>query len=328
VVNRLRSTLTIVVLIAIWVLTACSPAQQPAAGPTESPHGEEMPRLEAVTLGTGEKLRVVATTSIVGDVVSRIGRDDIQLTVLIPPGSDPHTFQPTPKDASAVAAAHVVIVNGAGMEAGWVENLLRNAGGTRPLIPASAGIVLRQGEHHNEDEHGDKDPHVWFDVQNVMAWVRNIEQALGALDPANADKYHKNAGQYLAELQELDGWIVAQVKQVPPERRKLVTSHEAFGYFCDRYGFQQIGTIFPLTTDSQPSAKDLAELQNAIKAEGIPAIFTETTVNPELAERLAGDSGVKVVKLYTGSLSEAGGEADSYSKLMRFDTEAIVKALQ
>jgi ABC-type Zn uptake system ZnuABC Zn-binding protein ZnuA len=316
--NRFFSALLIISLAASWLLTACGPAQQPVARPTEALHSDETPRLEPVALGAGEKLRVVATTNIVGDVVARVGGESIALTSLIPLGADPHTFQPTPKDVSAVAEAHVVIMNGAGLEE-WMYDLLKNAGGTRPLVAASTGIALREGG---------SDPHVWLDVKNVMAWVRNIEHALSALDPANAGKYRENAGKYLAELQELDGWIVAQVEKVPPERRKLVTSHEAFGYFCDRYGFQQIGTIFPLTTDAQPSAKDLANLQDAIKSEGVPAIFTETTVNPALAERLAGDSGVKVVKLYTGSLSEPGGEADSYVKLMRYDTEAIVSALR
>lgn len=335
------SALAVVVLV-VGTLAACAPGQQPVAGPTEALHGDEMPKLEAVTLGTGEKLRVVATTSIVGDVVSRVGGDDIELTVLIPLGSDLHTFQPTPQDAAAIAKAHLVVTNGAGLEGGWMSKLLENAGGKRPLVPASAGVTLRQGGHHHheeeegadeheeeeEHEHEGNDPHVWFDVKNVVAWTRNVEQALAALDPAKADEYHQNAANYTAELQELDAWIEAQVKQIPAERRKLVTSHEAFGYFCDRYGLEQVGAVFPVTTEAQPSAKDLAQLQEAIKTEGVQAVFAETTVNPALVEQLARDSGIKVVTLYTGSLGKPGSEADSYVKLMRYDVEAITTALR
>jgi ABC-type Zn uptake system ZnuABC Zn-binding protein ZnuA len=322
-VNRFLSAWIIVFLVMSWVLAACGPSPSIETQPPAQATLEKMPELEPVALGAGEKLRVVATTNIVGDVIARVGGEQISLTILIPPGADPHTFQPTPKDASAVAQAHIVIMNGAGLE-GWMQEFLANAGGTRPLVSASAGLTLRKGEH----EHGLLDPHVWFDVKNVITWVHNIEEALSALDPANADTYHKNAAMYRAELQELDNWIVAQVKKVPPERRKLVTNHEVFGYFCERYGFQQVGTIFPITTEARPSAKDLAALQEKIKAAGAQTIFTETTVSSETAEQLARDTGVKVVRLYTDSLGPAGSEADSYIRLMRYDVEAIINALR
>lgn len=287
-----------------------------------------MPELAPVRLAAGERLRVVATTNIVGDVVGQVAGDRIDLTVLLPVGADPHTYEPLPTDVAAVAHAHVLFVNGVGLEV-FLEELLENAGGHRSVISVSEGIQLRTPAHeHEKHEHGEADPHVWFDVRNVMAWVDHVEAALAALDPANAEIYTANAEAYRAELEELDGWILEQVARVPVERRRLVTSHEALGYFADRYGFEIVGTVFPVTTDAEPSAQELAALEDAIRAHDVPAIFTETTVNPALAEQAAGDTGVRLVLLYTGSLGLPGSDVESYVELMRYDVAAIVEALK
>ncbi|MBN1400876.1 MAG: zinc ABC transporter substrate-binding protein, partial [Anaerolineae bacterium] len=172
------------------------------------------------------------------------------------------------------------------------------------------------------------DPHTWFDPRNVQVWTENMAQALGALDPEHAVDYQANAQAYQTELEALDDWIAEQVSTVPQTRRRLVTDHEVFGYFARRYGFEQVGTLFRgASTLAEPSARDLARLEDAIATYGVSAVFVGRTVNPQLAERVAHDTGVQVVPLYTGSLSEPHGPAPDYLSLMRYNTLEIVKAL-
>ncbi|MCR4405242.1 MAG: metal ABC transporter substrate-binding protein [Candidatus Acetothermia bacterium] len=269
-----------------------------------------------------QPLRVVATTTIVGDVVRAIGGEQLSLTVLLPVGSDPHAYEPRPEDLIAVAEAELIAINGVGLEE-FLEPLLRNSGTEAEVLSVSDGIALRRLDG------GELDPHVWFDPQNVMIWVRNIERKLAELDPANAELYAANAASYRAALEELDAWIIAQVGQVPQHDRELVTDHLFLGYFADRYGFVQIGAIFPgLSTLAEPSARELAELEAEIRRLGVKAIFVGTSVNPALAQQIAADTGVQVVFLYTGSLSGPEGPAASYLELMRYDVAAIIAALK
>lgn len=297
-------------------LMACGPA-------TRLPESQDVPK---------RALRVVATTTLVGDVARAVGGNAIELTVLLPVGADPHTFEPTPQDAATLANAHVIFINGAGLEA-FLSRLLKNVGDEARVVSVSDGVELRrfEGEHEGEAEHeGEEvDPHVWFNPLNVVVWTQNIERALSALDPANASTYAANARAYQAALQELDAWIQDQVAQVPPERRKLVSDHAALGYFADRYGFEQVGTVIPgFSTEAEASARELAGLVDTIHALGVRAIFVGTTVNPSLAQRIADDTGARLVRLYTGSLSEPGGPADSYLSFMRYNVSAIVDALK
>lgn len=299
-----------------------------AQDPTPEHETEAMPELSPVELAEGEKLKVVATTTIVGDVVARIGGDRIDLKVLMPIGVDSHTYDPVPADAAAVSDAHVMFINGVGLEE-FLKDF--DLGGELPVVPVSVGIRIREGRAHEPgDEHVDAmgDPHVWFDVQNVMIWVENVEHALGELEPAGAAVYEENAHSYRHKLEELDAWIVEEVALVPEENRQMVTSHETLGYFCDRYGFEMVGTVFPVTTAAGPSAQDLAKLEEAIKEAGVKAIFVEATVNPTLAERVAEDTGIEVVMLYTGSLGPEGSGAENYPDYMRYDVTAIVEALK
>ncbi len=296
---------------------------------------DEMPELTAVALSNGERLRVVATTSIVGDVVQQVGGEWIELTVLIPRGVDPHAYEPTPQDAAALADADVIFVNGARLEA-FMEPLLTSTGQEVAVVPVSAGIELRLldeghgGEAADEHEHaGEADPHVWFDPMNVVTWTRNVESVLGTLDPGNAAAYTANAAAYEEQLRALDDWIRRQVNEVPAGERRLVTDHASFDYFAARYGFEPLGMIFPgISTLAQPSAQERADLEHTIRAQGIRAIFVGRTVNPELAGQIAEDTGTQLVVLYTGSLSESGGPADSYLDMMRYDVTAIVEALR
>ncbi len=278
---------------------------------------------------SSSKLKVVASTTIVGDVVAQVGGDLIELTVLFPPGADPHTFEPRPQDLAALSEAQVVVINGLDLEEALEPALEANVKGT--IVHASEGIevlAFEGGEHAGEDHKGG-DPHTWTDPNNVIVWTQNIAAALAEADPANAKAYQANAEAYIAALTELDGWIRAHLEQIPAERRKLVTDHRAFGYFVDEYGLEQVGALVgSFSTNAAPSAQELAALEDKIREQGVPAVFVGKTVNPALAEQVAQDTGVKLVHVYTGSLSEPGGEADSYIKFMRYNVGAIVEALK
>jgi manganese/iron transport system substrate-binding protein len=297
---------------------------------------DQIPALAPVPLGAGEPLRAVATTSIVGDVLADVGGDRIELTVLLPAGTDPHSYQPTPQDAAAVAEAHVVFANGAGLEA-FLDPLLETAGQEVPVVPLSAGVALRRpGDGQglasgDDDEHEatDPDPHVWLDPNNVLVWVANVESALAALDPSHADEYEAEARQSRRRLEELDAWIREQVAQVAEADRVLVADHASLGYFADRYGFEIVGTVFPgFSTLAEPSAQEMAALEAIIRARGVRAVFVATTVNPSLAERVMEDTGARLVFLYVGSLSGPDGPASTYVAMMEFDVTAIVSALR
>ena len=288
--------------------------------------------LEAIPLAPDENLQVVVTTNIVGDVVQNVGGARIDLTVLMDTGVDPHSYVPTPADTAAIHDALVVFANGLGLEAN-LEEVLGSAGGEAVHVHVSDGLetlALTDGDDGESDQHdhGNADPHVWFSVPNVMVWVEEIEQTLSTLDPEGAATYEQNAERYLSELEELDTWVEEQVAQIPEANRKLVTDHPTFSYYAQRYGLEQLGAVFPLSPSSEPSAQDIAALEDAILEYGVPAVFSESTVNPRLIEQVAEDTGVMLVPLYTGSLGEPGSGAETYIMLIRFDTEAIVEALK
>ena len=278
--------------------------------------------LVALSLHVVSQITVLCTTTIVGDVVREIAGDDASVTVLMPVGADPHAFQASPRDAIAVEAADLVFLSGAGLE-GSLAPLLQAARGR--VVDLSSELALRQNLLPDE---GGFDPHVWFDPRNVAAWSETIVHVLAMADPDHASVYRARADAYLDELADLDRWIRDRVATVPEEARRLVTDHEAFGYFAELYGFEQIGTIFAgYSTLSEPSARELAALEDAIRAAGVPCLFVGTTIPSDLAERVAADTGTRIVFLYTCSLSEPGGPAATYLDLMRFDIEQIVEGL-
>ncbi|MCD6519198.1 MAG: zinc ABC transporter substrate-binding protein [Anaerolineae bacterium] len=284
--------------------------------------------LTPVPLQEGERLRVLATTSIVGDIVGNVGGNLVELSILVPVGADPHSFSPTPQDVAAVSEAHVIFINGAGLEQ-FLGPLLQSVRGSAPVISLSEGVPLRRFSPVRKGGEEEVDPHTWMSPANVIIFVQNIEKALVALDPAHANEYHQNAQTYRARLEELDAWVQEQIAQIPPENRKIVTDHEAFGYYADRYGLQQIGAVIPgFSAAAEPSAKDLAALQEAIRRYGAKAIFVGVSVNPTLARRIAEDTGIRVVRLYTGSLGPEGSGAETYIDFIRYNTKAIVEALR
>jgi ABC-type Zn uptake system ZnuABC Zn-binding protein ZnuA len=202
--------------------------------------------------------------------------------------------------------------------------MLENA---RKVVTVSDGI--QPLPFSGDGEPGGLDPHVWQDPNNVMVWVRNMASAFSEADPQHAADYAANADAYLQELTSLDTWIREQVAKIPGENRRLVTEHATFGYFAARYGFEQIGAVIPsVSTGSAPSARELAALEDAIRAHGVKAVFVGSTVNPDLSRRVADDTGIRLVTLFTDSLSAPGGGAGTYLEFMRFNVNAILEALQ
>jgi ABC-type Zn uptake system ZnuABC Zn-binding protein ZnuA len=293
-------------LILVSLLTGCSSAPAPSKS----------------------GLRVVASTTIVGDVVSQVGGNLINLSVLFPIGADPHTFDPRPQDVVAISDAQVVFINGLGLEESLQPALDANAKGT--VVAVSDGIDVRKLDSAAAAvEHGGNDPHTWTDPNNVIVWTQNIATALVKADPANAAVYQANADAYIASLRDLDAWIRSEVAQIPPDRRKLVTDHYAFGYFADEYGFEQVGALVgSFSTNASPSAQEIASLEDTIRAQKVPAVFVGTTVNASLADQVAQDTGTKVVPVYTGSLTAPGGDAGTYLAFMHYNVNAIVSALK
>ena len=280
----------------------------------------------------GQPLRVLSVETFLADIVQNVAGDRLIVEALMPLGADPHSFEPTPQDVARVAQSDVLIVNGAGFEE-FLKPLLQNAGGKRLLIEAAAGLNSRippPGEGVSSGEAHEGDPHFWLNPLNVIRYVENIRDGLSQADLAGKESYTRNAQAYIAQLNELDAWISGQVAQIPADRRLLVTNHESFGYFADRYELRIIGAIIPsVSTSASPSAQQLAALIDLIKASGAPAIFLETGSNPQLAQQIAAETGVKVVTdLYTHSVSAADGPAPTYIELMRYNAKQIVEALK
>lgn len=300
------------------VLTACGGSLQSPARPGE------------LTADDNPHLRVIATTTIVGDVVAQIGGDAIVLTVLLPVGGDPHAFEPSPQDVASVSEAGVVFVNGVGLET-FLKRILEAAGGDAELVSVSEGVELiaLAGGGDEEQGAGSHDPHVWFDPRSVVTWTQNIERALSRLDPSHADMYAANAKAYRSELDALDEWIAGQVGQLPTSDRKLVSDHDTFRYFARRYDFEPVGAVIPgSSTGAEPSARDIADLEGIVKELDVAAVFVGSTVNPTLSARVAEDTGIRLVRVYIESLSDPGGPAATYLDLMRYNVNAIVDALK
>lgn len=285
------------------------------------------------------RLRVVATTTQIGDFARNVGGDRISLSVLMGPSQDAHDFEPSPSQIRALQRADVILRNGVGLDA----FVTRAAGGREErIVVVSNGIALRKAEfedHHDDDdddhdgeaeeEAEGNDPHVWLSVANAKKMVENVRDALVRADAANADFYRANATQYLARLDDLDRNIRAQVATVPAACRKLVTNHDVLGYYSQAYGFEFVGAVIPSTsTDAQPAASDVANIVRKIREENVPAIFAETSVNPRLVEQVARETGIKVVDDLLGDSLAGSGPGSTYIGMMEQNTSKIVEALR
>ncbi|MCL5070089.1 MAG: metal ABC transporter substrate-binding protein [Actinobacteria bacterium] len=260
--------------------------------------------------------KVLAVESFLADITKNISGDRLEIDTLIPLGLDPHSFEPSPSDITKIAESDILITNGAGFEE-WLKNIITAANEKIVIVECSKGL---KGE----------DPHFWLDPNFVKVYVQNIRDALIKVDLQGKDLYNKNAEKYTARLTELDRWIAEEVKKIPEGRRLLVTNHESFGYYADRYGFKVIGTIIPGTSSvSSPSAKEISELIEKIKATGVKAIFLETGSDPKIATQIAGETNIKLVtELYTHSITDPDGPAPTYIGMIEFDTQKIVESLK
>jgi len=270
---------------------------------------------------TGAGQLVLASTSYLADIAQNVAGSRLQVTSLIPPGVDPHSFEPTPRDAANVARCDLLVLNTQGFEP-LVDTLAKNGGRPgRLVVEAGAGLQGR------DSGSGEFDPHFWLDPTKVVTYVANIYAGLAKMDPSGAEEYRKNSEAYSEKLLELDSWIAERVATIPASRRLLVTNHESFGYFADRYGFRIVGTVFAtMGAEGTPSARQLADLIVKIKATGAPAIFLETGSTPDLAAQIAQETGAKVVNdLYTHSL---GKGAATYLGMMRWNVDKIIQALR
>jgi len=281
------------------------------------------------------RVRVVATYSVLGDLVKNVAGDIAEVVTLVGPDGDAHTFEPTPKDGVALAEADLIFENGIGFET-WLDKLHSSSASKARRFVVTEGLKLRQSECRHDHKPGEKhehedDPHVWHDVGNAIHMVGAIRDRLAEADPPNADRYRANAAAYLDRLTALDAWVVEKVATLPKGKRQLVTSHDTFGYFAERHGFEVVGSALESvsTEASDPSPATFAKLIESVRAAKVPAIFAENVHNPKLMERLAKEAGVRLAPpLFTDALGKPGSDGDTYEKMVQHNVTTIVDALK
>ena len=266
-----------------------------------------------------DRLNVVASFSILGDFVRNVGGDRVNVTTLVGANSDAHVYVPAPADAKKVAEAKLVVVNGLGFE-GWLSRLLKSAGGKASVVTATSGIApLKLGS--------DADPHAWQSVGNAKIYVANIRDALVAAAPADADGFKSRANAYLADLDALEREVRAAIETIPESRRKVISTHSAFGYFAAAYGIEFIAPL-GVSTESEASARDIARIITQVRAAGIPAVFLENITDPRLMGRIAAETGARVGgTLYSDSLTGEKGDSPTYIAMVRHNIKALTSAL-
>jgi zinc/manganese transport system substrate-binding protein len=275
--------------------------------------------MSAAPLRAQDRLNVVASFSILGDFVKKVGGERVDVTTLVGPDGDVHVYAPAPADARKVADAKLLVINGLGLE-GWLPRLLQASGGKAPIIVATRGIApLKLGS--------DADPHAWQSVENAKKYVMNIRDALSAADPADGEVFRKQAEGYLAKLDALDREVRQAVKQIPESRRKVISTHDAFGYFAAAYGIRFIAPL-GVSTESEASARDIAGIITQIKTEKIPAVFLENISDPRLIRRISAETGARVGgTLFSDSLTGEKGDAPTYIDMVRHNIKALTSAL-
>ncbi|WP_227438514.1 metal ABC transporter substrate-binding protein [Methylobacterium sp. W2] len=277
-----------------------------------------------------EPLKAVATFSILGDLVKQVGGDRVEVSTLVGPDADAHGYNPAPGDARKLTAANLVVVNGLGLE-GWLDRLIKASGTKAPVIVATKGVKPIEGD----DDHGGghaghahhDDPHAWQSIANVRIYIANISDGLSKIDPDHAADYAANAKAYLATLAGLESDIRATIAAIPPEHRKIITTHDAFGYFTAAYGLDFIAPQ-GVSTDSEASPKDVARIIRQIRRDKIPAVFLENVADPRLMQQISRESGATVGgKVYSDALSGPDGPAATYAAMMRSNLAAFSAAL-
>lgn len=293
-----------------------------------------------VSADAKDKLAVVTSFSILEDMVARVGGDHVTVKALVAANGDAHAFSPTPGDVKALGGADLFVINGLGFE-GWADKLPKSAGFKGVTVVVSKGVEPLKGEaedehghggahehgHDHDHDHGDTDPHAWQDLANGLIYVANIRDALAAADTAHAADYSANAERYSAELRELDAWVKGEIGKVPAAKRKVITAHDAFGYFGRAYGVEFIAAK-GVSTDSEPSAKAIARIVDQIRKERITALFLENMSDKRLIEQLQRDGGATIGgTVYSDALSEADGPAANYVAMFKRNVGQLVPAM-
>lgn len=292
-----------------------------------------------------ERLNVVTSTSILAALAREVGGERVTVTALIGPGSDPHTFEVTPGDIRTLAGADLVLLNGLELD-DFLRDEVESANDDARIVVVTDGIeLLESGDAHRDehddhdddhdgeedhDEHGEFDPHVWQDPLRVKVMVENIASALELVHPDGSEEYASNAAAYQATLDEKHQEIQALVDEIHPDQRKIVTNHDGFAYFADRYGLEVVGTVIPGTSsEADPSAGEIAELIELIERENVNAIFGEALIEPAVAEAIAGDTGVQIIYgLYTDQVGEPGSGAETVHEMLLANATRISEALR
>jgi zinc/manganese transport system substrate-binding protein len=266
-----------------------------------------------------DRVNVVASFSILGDFVRNVGGDRISVTTLVGPNGDVHVYAPTPADAKKIADAKLLVINGLGLE-GWLPRLLQSSASKAPILTASNGIAqLKAGS--------DSDPHAWQSVANARIYVANIRDALGTAVPADAERFRANAQAYLSKLDSLEREVQAAISRIPPSRRKVISTHDAFGYFASGYGIEFIAPL-GVSTESEISARDIAGIITEIRTHKVPAVFLENISDPRLMQRIAAETGVRIGgTLYSDSLTDEKGDAPTYIDMVRHNIKTLTSAL-
>jgi len=281
-----------------------------------------------------KKARVITSFTIIGDMIKNVGGHRVEVTTLVGPNGDAHVYEPTPADARAVSEADLVVVNGLGLE-GWMDRLIHTSGYKGPVVVASQGIKPREmtEEEEEEHEHGARhehkiDPHAWQNLANGRTYVANIAKGLSSVDPKGAPVYKANADAYKAKLADLDKWVKTEFSSIPKEKRRMITSHDAFGYLGAAYGVTILSPM-GVSTESEPSAGGVARLINQIRQEKITAVFIENVSDPRLVEQIGKESGVTLGgELYSDALSKPEGPAPTYIDMFKNNIPKIVAAMR
>lgn len=271
------------------------------------------------------KPKVVTTSTVINDWTQKVGGDEIELTGILQPGADPHVYEPVPKDSIAFEKADLIIYNGYNLEPGLIK--MMNAAGIKARkLPVGEVVKPLQLDKAGETV---PDPHVWGNVENAIAMVNSIRDTLIELSPEDKAEFTQNAAEFIKELEQLHTWTRSQVQTIPENKRRLVTTHDAFQYYSKAYGLEVFGTLIGISTEEQPSAQTVRKLADSIRNTRVPAIFAETTINPALIQTVAQESGAKLAprSLYSDSIGAPGSDGDSYIKMIVANTRTIVGAL-
>ena len=269
-------------------------------------------------------VKVVASFTVLADMAKQIGGVHVEVHSLVGPNGDPHVYEPTPADGQTLAGADIVLVSGLGLE-GWMDRLIRASGTRAPVVVASQGIVTR---HMVDDGKEITDPHAWNSAANGVIYARNITDALASADPADAADIRASGARYVKQLQELDAWVRSEVKTMPLSKRKIITSHDAFGYMGAAYNIRFLAPE-GFSTESEPSARDVAALIDQIRKEKIKVVYIENSNDPRLVQQLASATGARIGgKLYPEALSEPDGPAPTYTRMFRYNVETLLHGMQ